>query len=435
MSHYEKYKPSGIDWIGRVPENWQIRRLKEIANVETGNTPSMSNPDFYSEDGMPWIKPDNLNDFVALTESAEKLSVSGIQVARVVRKGAILVCCIGSVGKIGVAGCALATNQQINSVEFYNSRVIDEYGMYLLYTAEAELVKQSNKVVVSILNKIKQSQIKLPLPPISEQLSISNYLDYQTQKIDCLITNKKAQVDKLKELRQIEIKNAVTKGLDLNVEMKTSGIEWMGKIPKHWKVQRIKNVCGIVNGSTPSSSIDRYWDGDIIWVTPSDFKNYKYKIDNSESKITSEGYKSCGTTMVPIGALILTTRAPIGNVLIASKELCTNQGCKALIPVQINTEFLYFYLSVSAIQLNVLGQGSTFLELSTEKLSSFKTPLPPKEEQIQISNYLRQRTASIDELIHNIEIQIEKLQELRKIKIYEAVTGKINVKTYAKATA
>jgi type I restriction enzyme S subunit len=435
MRKYDKYKSSGIDWIGEIPKDWNIKRLKEIANVETGNTPSTSNPNFYSEEGMPWIKPDNLNDFIELTDSAEKLSENGIQEARVVRKGAVLVCCIGTIGKIGIAGCDLATNQQINSVEFYNKRILDNYGKYLLYISEAELVKQSNKVVVSILNKIKQSQIKFPIPSIEEQLSIANYLDYQTQKIDCLIANKKAQAEKLKELRQIEINNAVTKGLNPNAEMKDSGIDWLGKIPKHWGVKRVKSICKIVNGSTPSSSIESYWDGHIIWVTPGDFKNFEHTIGDSDSKISDEGYKNCGTSLVPIGSIILTTRAPIGNVLIASKELCTNQGCKSLIPFRINSEFLYYYVSVSSIQLNVLGQGTTFLELSTGNLSTFKVPLPPKKEQEEIAKHLQIRTTAIDKLVNNIDVQIEKLQELRKIKIYEAVTGKIKVNAYVEATA
>jgi type I restriction enzyme S subunit len=138
---------------------------------------------------------------------------------------------------------------------------------------------------------------------------------------------------------------------------------------------------------------------------------------------------------VPIGSIILTTRAPIGNVLIATKELCTNQGCKSLIPFRINSEFLYYYVSVSSIQLNVLGQGTTFLELSTGNLSTFKVPLPPKKEQEEIAKHLQIRTTAIDKLVNNIDVQIEKLQELRKIKIYEAVTGKIKVNAYVEATA
>ncbi|OJV38133.1 MAG: hypothetical protein BGO33_05485 [Bacteroidia bacterium 43-41] len=207
---------------------------------------------------------------------------------------------------------------------------------------------------------------------------------------------------------------------------KPSCIDWIGNVPEHWETVRIKNVASIVNGSTPSSSVEEYWDGDIIWATPGDFNKYEKIIDDSESKITEAGYKSCGTSLVPVGSVVITTRAPIGNVLIAGKELCTNQGCKTLVPNRIESRFLYYIISISSIELNVLGQGTTFLELSKESLGTFKLPLPDFDEQLAIANYLDHQTQKIDCLIANKKAQAEKLKELRQIEINNAVTKGLN---------
>lgn len=427
MSRYETYKPSGIDWIGEIPKDWNIKRLKEIANVETGNTPSTSNPDFYSEEGIPWIKPDNLNDFIELTDSAEKLSENGIKEARVVRKGAVLVCCIGTIGKIGIAGCDLATNQQINSVEFYNKRILDNYGKYLLYISEPELVKQSNKVVVSILNKIKQSQIKFPIPSIEEQLTIANYLDNQTQKIDRLIANKKAQVEKLKELRQIEINNAVTKGLNPNAEMKDSGIEWLGKIPKHWEVKRLKNLANQI--SEKSSEI---LDDDFL-VALENIESHTGKFIETASEYENNGIKFKKDNL-----LYNKLRPYLNKVFLADKDgICVGDIIVIECTTKLYPAFLQFRMLSDSFCSMIMSSvyGAKMPRTSWQFISSLKIAYPTYEEQVQIVEHLNKRTLAIERLIQNVNQQIEKLQELRKIKIYEAVTGKIKVNAYAETTA
>jgi len=435
MSKYETYKTTGVDWIGDVPENWKVKRIKRIADIYRGASPRpIDDERYFDENGKySWVR---ISDVTAsdtyLMKTEEKLSELGSSLSVKIKEGDLFLSIAGSVGKPMISKIDACIHDGFLWLK--SPKIDTKYFIYLLsadgiYGGLGKMGTQLN------LNSQIVGSVIIPIPTSSEQLAIANHLDIQTQKIDKLIANKKVQAKKLKELRQIEINNAVTKGLNPNVELKDSGIDWLGKIPKHWNVKRIKNVCQIVNGSTPSSSIDRYWEGDIIWVTPGDYKNYRKYIDNSENKITEEGYKNCGTSLVPAGSIILSTRAPIGNVLIASKELCTNQGCKSIIPLLNNSEFLYFVFTISSIQLNILGQGTTFLELSTGNLGTYKIPKPPIQEQIQIADYLNKRTTAIDTLIGNVETQIEKLQELRKIKIYEAVTGKIKVNAYAETTA
>jgi len=443
MSRYDTYKPSEVVWIGDIPQQWKIKRLKDLVNPKITDGPHETPELVDDEDSIPFISAE------AITENGINYEARGGNISveqdriyslkcKPKRDDIFIVKSGSTTGRIGYVDTDLNFNiwsplALVRSNSKTSSR-------FLFHFLSSDCIQRQIQNTWSFgtqpnIGMGVIERLRLAIPEYDEQLTIANYLDNQTQKIDRLIANKKAQAEKLKELRQIEINNAVTKGLYPNAEMKDSGIDWLGKIPKHWEVKRVKNIGSIFNGSTPSSSVESYWDGDIIWVTPGDFKNYRYSIDNSENKITDDGYKNCGTSLVPIGSIILTTRAPIGNVLLAAKELCTNQGCKSIVPAKINSEFLYYYFSISSIQLNVFGQGTTFLELSTGNLSTFKVPVPPAKEQIEIAHYLQKRTTAIDQLIKNIEAQIEKLQELRKIKIYEAVTGKIKVNAYAETTA
>ena len=245
--------------------------------------------------------------------------------------------------------------------------------------------------------------------------------------IDQAIGIKQKQIELLKERRQILIHKAVTRGLNPNVKMKNSGVEWIGEIPEHWEVKRLRNLGKIVNGATPSSGVTSFWDGDITWITPTDINNV-FRINQSERTITEQGYRSCGTSIVPKGSVVLTTRAPIGKAVIADKELCTNQGCKSVVLQQdVHSEYIYYFLLINAEKLNSLGTGTTFMELSSKELKNFIFPVPPYSEQISICNWINNNSTKIFAAISLKEQEIEKLKEYKATLINSAVTGKIKV--------
>ncbi len=271
LKPYPEYKASGIEWLGAIPEDWEIYNLRRIAKIQTGNTPPKSEEQNYSSDGIPWVKPDDLGTFNPINDSKEKLSDEGSKRARIIPPKAVLVCCIGSVGKIGIAGIEVATNQQINSLIF-NTRIDLDYSKYLIYSSEKEHQRLANGNVVFIINSETQGNIKLPVPSQEEQRSIAAFLDRETAKIDSLIAKKEKQIKLLKEKRQALISHAVTKGLDLlalgaqarpNVKMKDSRVEWLGEVPEHWEVQRLKYQSS-VNDDTLSENEDP--DCEIAYV-------------------------------------------------------------------------------------------------------------------------------------------------------------------------
>lgn len=211
-------------------------------------------------------------------------------------------------------------------------------------------------------------------------------------------------------------------------EYKDSGIDWLGDVPAHWDVVPLKRSFQIVGGSTPKSDKSEYWDGSITWVSPADLsKLTSIYIDDSARKITEEGLASCGTTLVPSGSIVLSTRAPIGSLAIAAKSLCTNQGCKALVPNHGVGSLYFAYLLLAATdELNIRGRGTTFLELSSDELGAFKATVPSYDEQTAIATFLDHETGKIDALIAEQEQLIALLAEKRQATISHAVTKGLN---------
>lgn len=206
---------------------------------------------------------------------------------------------------------------------------------------------------------------------------------------------------------------------------KDSGIEHIGPVPTHWNIIPLKRAFKIVGGSTPKSDQESYWDGEIVWVTPADLsKVSSMLIRDSQRKITLKGLSSCGTTLVPPGSLVLSTRAPIGSLAIAGISLCTNQGCKSLMPFQnFHSRFFGYLLSVSSEVLNVRGKGTTFLELSGDELGIFEMPIPPTAEQLAITAFLDRETAKIDTLIAKQECLIDLLTERIDSLVMSSITS------------
>lgn len=202
---------------------------------------------------------------------------------------------------------------------------------------------------------------------------------------------------------------------------------WLVGLPESWEIRKVKHFFNVVNGSTPKSSESTYWGGDITWITPADYKTEDKYICSSRKAITQEGLDSCGTSKVPAGSIIVSNRAPIGSIGIAEKELCTSQGCKSLVKIaEINEEYIYYYLSVMSGPLNMLGRGTTFMELSSNDLANFRLPIPTLKDQNAIVQILNKKIVAINDVINKKAKVIELLEEQRISIICSAVTKGID---------
>lgn len=208
---------------------------------------------------------------------------------------------------------------------------------------------------------------------------------------------------------------------------KDSGIAWIGMIPEGWETLKMKSVFSVIAGATPDSSETTFWDGDIVWVTPADFKSKDHYISEGKRFISQKGYESCATTIVPAGSIVVSKRAPIGSVVIARKDLCTNQGCLSFVPTpKANSNFYYYALSVFTEALEMYGTGTTFKEISAFDFSNFRIPYPTLAEQQAIADYLDYKVGQIDTSVADINTQIEDLKAYRQAVISEAVTMGLN---------
>ena len=214
-------------------------------------------------------------------------------------------------------------------------------------------------------------------------------------------------------------------------KLKGSGVEWLGRLPAHWQVRRMRTVARILNGATPSSNTSTYWDGDILWITPEDLGalNTRY-IENTARRITDEGYYACGTTLAPAGSLVISTRAPIGHIGILSFPACSNQGCRLIVPYKsLKSAYLYHILEAGQSELKSYGQGTTFAELSRAKLAEFVLAVPPLPEQNTIVRFLAHVDRRIRRYVRAKHKLIALLEEQKQAIIHQAVTGQINIRT------
>ena len=421
ISKYKKYKSSDIEGIGDIPEHWKIKRLKNVLEEklmyganEIGDEDDESNPRY--------IRITDFGDNGELRNDTFRSLTYKIAKDYLLKEGDILFARSGAtVGKTfqfrNYKGTACFAGYLIKASPNLNI-ITSDYLFFFTQCNAYENWKNSifNKATIENIGADKYQFLKLTLPSLEEQFAIANFLNEQIQKIDHLIANKKAQTEKLKELRQIEINNAVTKGLNPNVELKESGIDWLGKIPKHWEVKRLKDFSSMSSGNTITSDfIDE--EGDYPVYGGNGLRGYYHSY-------THEG------NFVLIGR----QGALCGNINYAEGKFWASEHA---VVVSLKKKFSHYWLGelLRTMNLNQYSQASAQPGLSVEKIIFLKVAVPPIEEQIQIGDYLQQRIESIDKIMLNIEMQIEKLQELRKIKIYEAVTGKIKVEAYAEATA
>lgn len=205
--------------------------------------------------------------------------------------------------------------------------------------------------------------------------------------------------------------------------MKDSGVQWIGAVPEHWEMCKIKNKFMIISGGTPKSDVESYWNGDVVWVTPADYNTEDKVIVKGKRNITKEGLKNSSATILPKNSIIFSKRAPIGLVAINAVSLATNQGCLGCIPkLNVDTIYSYFLLSSFQKQFELLGSGTTFKEISLSSFSSFVIPLPPLSEQRAIADWLDAKCADIDAAIELQQRMIDKLKAYKTAVIHQAVT-------------
>ncbi len=428
LERYSAYINSGVEWLGQIPSHWKLTRNKDIF-FERGSLSQSGDETLLTVShitGVTRRSEKTVNMFMAETMEGYKHCKAGDLIINTMWAwmGAL-----GTAREDGICSPAYGVYAPRKRVPYCHG-----YFDYLYRTTKAvsEMTRNSKGIVSSRLRLYPKDffQILTALPSHKEQTAIATYLDKNTAKIDRQIDLLGQKAAKYGELKQSLINETVTRGLDKSVPMKDSGVEWVGNIPKHWAVKRIKEFSSIVNGATPKSNVAENWDGDLPWVTTDDLGKLSGKfIADTKRKLTEIGYASCGTTICPAGSVVISGRAPIGHLGILAIEASTNQGCKTLAinHRRASNLFIFFSLLAAKSKLEALGRGTTFIELSTKELGLFSLAFPSLEEQQVIAAHLDKQTSQMDRIIDAINNKIEKLKDLRKALINDVVTGKIKI--------
>lgn len=400
--------------IGKIPEDWKIVRLVDVADYVNGYAFS---PKDWKTEGLPIIRIQNLNNL-----NAEFNYFDGeIDDRYFVEDGDLLFAWSASIGVyVWNRGEALL-NQHIFKV-IPKKEINKRYFYYALFVAIEQL---KTRVHGSTMKHFKRGELKrtyIPLPSISEQQRIAEVLSV----VDLAIGKVGEVIAKTERLKKGLMQELLTKGIG-HKEFKDTKI---GKTPKDWKVRKIKDLFDVVTGTTPSTKQRAYWEnGAVNWITPTDLSklNEKIQIKESGRKITEKALRKINLTLMPKGSIIISTRAPVGYVAVLEDAAAFNQGCKGLIPKnldELSPEFYCYYLLSKKRKLESLSSGSTFKELSKKGLETLDVPSMSLSEQKKIASVLN----TVDEKLQLEHKERKKLERIKRGLMDLLLTGKVRVK-------
>lgn len=414
-------RPSGIEWIGDIPDDWEVRRGKYTLDLLM--RPIRDNDEIITcfRDGQVTRRSNRRED--GFTFADKEIGYQGILKGDLVIHGMD-----GFAGAIGISDSDGKGSPVLNVCRPKNgsdTRYINYYLRTLALQNVFIALSTGIRERSCDLRWKKIAELLFTIPPLKTQQKIADYLDEKCGEIDATIAKQKESIEKLKAYKQSLISETVTKGLDKSAPLKPSGIDYLGDIPAHWEVIKTKFLFNVYGGSTPKVNVPEYWGDKITWITPGELGDDIKIVLNSKRMLSEKGLNSCGATLVSKGSIIISNRAPIGQVCLAGSELCTNQGCKSLVAkIKLSCLFFYYFFKVQSEVLNMLGNGTTFMELSTSDLLNFKIPCPTIKEQQKIADYLDSKCSQIDKYITEKQNIIQKLDAYKKSLIFECVTGK-----------
>lgn len=428
----DKYKDSGIAWIGEIPSEWKIVRIKDEYSFQTGATPPTGNESFFDGNNI-WVSIADMKDRIVY-DSKKKLSDSGIQKCSmsIVPMGSLLYSFKLSVGNVAFAGTDLYTNEAIASFSPNCG-----YLPFLYYTAPQFIIFNANTNIygANILNQELIKNAFVPLPPLSEQQRIATFLDKKCRDIDSLISLQEEMITELQAYKQSVITEAVTKGLNPNVQFIDSQEEWLGEIPSDWELLPIRALftkrnkkndpiiskerlslsigIGITRYADKTTNLDRFKE---------DFTAYQlaYPDDivlNSMNMIVGAVGKSAFMGCV----------SPVYYVITAKEGVDPNFYAYLLNSPKIREVYHSLGRGIYAIERGEGRVNTCRLKVPYYDFSIIKVPVPSYEEQIKIATHLDEKTQQIDSLIALKQDKIAELKDYKKSVIYEYVTGKKRV--------
>ncbi|EIO3771958.1 restriction endonuclease subunit S [Campylobacter upsaliensis] len=431
------YKPSGIKWLGEIPQSWEIKPLQAIfnqRNEQNNNLEFQTILSLVKDVGViPYEEKGNVGN-------KAKDDLQGYKIARV--NDLVLNKMNAVIGSLGVSKYDGLVSPIYLVLYIENPNYLIAYYSYLFQTKSIQkFLRKFAYGIMEIRESIDYLEFKkmfLPTPPLQEQKEIAEFLDSKCEKIQNYIEKKQKLITLLQEKKQALINEAVCGRVACHTERsevsttayKPSGIEYLGLIPHHWEVARSGLIYkNISSGTTPQSDNDEYYkNGNIFWINSGDLNDSV--LTNSKNKITQKAMMAYSALKIsPKGSLIIAMYgATIGKVSILGIDACTNQACCVLCESKyLNTRFVFYYFIAKRQDLISMAYGGGQPNISQDIIKNFKIPLPLLQEQKQIANFLDEKCEKINSVIEKTKKQIELVKEYKNTLINEAVCGRINL--------
>lgn len=432
---YPEYKSSKAEWIGHIPSHWEEWKVSHgFGQIGSGTTPKSDNALYYGGN-TPWVTTAELRESI-VCETTHTVTQEALDEHSTLKKypnGSVVIAMYGAtIGRLGMLGIEATVNQAccvFSAPEKFHPR----FFYFWLWMRRPILISLSSGGGQPNLNQEELKRLRVPLPSINEQQQIAAFLDWKTGQIDALTARKKELLEKLKEKRLAVITQAVTKGLDPAAPLRDSGISWLGQVPEHWEVKKLKFIGDSIIGLT-------YDPNEIT--------------DEQNGTLVLRANNIQDGKLVANDALYVSTEAPEKLRLRAEDILiCSRNGSRHLIGKcgrvtpefvgcyfgAFNTvfrskaaDYIYYVLNSSLFEFQSGSYlTSTINQLTIGTLNSFVVPLPPPVEQKKIVEFLEAKLMKLDDMASNVQSVIDRLTEYRTALITAATTGKIDVRHVA----
>ena len=402
------YKPSPL---GPIPEDWEVKRLGEVAEMTSGTTPSRANIDFYSNGSIPWVKTTDLNNGI-LNSTEESVTNKALEKTslKLLPKGTVLVAMYGGFNQIGrtaMLGMEATINQALSAL-ICNEKIYNAYLLSWLNcrVKEWKHLAASSRKDPNITGK-DVARFPIAVPPLPEQHRIVSILELWDTAI-----SKQAQLVEKLTLRKRGLMQQLLTG-----KKRLKGFEG------EWKEVRLGEMAMLVGGGTPTTKNTNYWNGNILWISSSDLKEDDLRISGTRF-ITEEAIVNSTTQLLPTKSILIVTRVGVGKVAIAEQPTCVSQDFTCLIKYDAETNFLAYYLLQLMKKKKNQSQGTSIKGISVDEISKIRIYLPTKIEQVAIASVL----VNADK---EIEIQKQKLaaiQTQKKGLMQVLLTGERRIK-------
>lgn len=438
---------SGCWFIGDIPGDWRVARLDTLANLFGRIGWQGLTSDEYQEEGAWLVTGTDFHkgsvNWDSCVHVPEHRWEEAVQIQ--LQEGDLLITKDGTIGKLAIIG-ELPGHASLNSGVMRIASKAGEYDTrFLYYVLRSEVFRSWFKDInagASTIQHLFQGDFKhflLPFPTLVEQERISSFLDVQIFNLDEEISILEKQAETLERYKESLIHEAVTKGLDKTVETKPSGVEWIGDIPEHWSAERIVYHCKLESGHTPSTQHPEWWrenECTIPWVTTGDVHRFRHGelsvIEDTEEHVSEIGLMNSSARLLPAGTVALSRTASVGFSIVMGKPMASSQDFADWVPGDdIDSKYLLYVFRSMGQVFDQMKTGSTHKTIYMHVLRTFKMPIPPIEEQIEISSYIDSSAAKVDAILDIKRRQIEVLKRRRESLIYEYVTGKRRVKEEA----